>query len=51
LKYANKKEIPFVLFYGEEEIEKEEIKIKFMATGKEKNIPISQIGIYLKSFY
>lgn len=51
LKYANKKDIPFVLFYGEEEKKNEEIKIKFMETGKEKIIPVSQISVYLKSFY
>ncbi|MFA5352499.1 MAG: histidine--tRNA ligase [Candidatus Gracilibacteria bacterium] len=51
LKYADKKGIPFVIFLGEEEIRKQQVKIKFMDTGKEKVIPRDQISIYLKCFY
>ena len=51
LTYANKKDIPFVVFCGPEEVEDNEVKIKMMNTGKEKTIPSNQITSYLKGFY
>ena len=51
IKYADKKEIPFVIFIGPEEIENNQVKIKIMKTWKEKIIPESQLIIYLSCFY
>ncbi|NHI92848.1 MAG: histidine--tRNA ligase [Candidatus Lokiarchaeota archaeon] len=36
LKIANKKQVPFVIFLGEDEIKKNEIHVKNMVTGEEK---------------
>jgi len=50
LKFAAKKEIPFVLVRGPEEAEKNEITIKIMKTGKQKTIPLNQLTTYLKNY-
>ena len=43
-KYADKLEIPYVIVIGEDEIEKQVIKLKNMQTGEEKEIKIEDIG-------
>ncbi len=50
-KYADKKKIPFVLIRGPEEIEKDEVNIKSMKSGKQKSIPRNQLISYLTSYY
>lgn len=50
-KYADKKEIPFVVIQGPEEKEKNEVTIKSMKTGKQKSIPQDQLIFYLKGYY
>ncbi|MBT3865409.1 histidine--tRNA ligase [Candidatus Peregrinibacteria bacterium] len=51
MKYADKKRIPFVVIRGSEEIEKEEVTIKFMNSGKQKTIPRTQLTSYLSNYY
>jgi len=50
-KYADKKQIPFVVIRGPEEREKEEVTIKFMTSGKQKTIPLNQLTDYLSNYY
>lgn len=50
-KYADKKQIPFVIIRGPEEIEKDQITIKSMKNGKQKQIPRNQLISYLSSYY
>lgn len=47
-KYADKKNIPFVIMYGPEEKERGEVTIKSMRTGKQKKIPFAQLTSYLR---
>ncbi|PIZ71443.1 histidine--tRNA ligase [Candidatus Peregrinibacteria bacterium CG_4_10_14_0_2_um_filter_43_11] len=47
-KYADKKEIPFVVICGSDEIQKEAVTIKSMKTGKQKTVPRNQLTEYLK---
>ena len=42
-KYADKLEIPFVAVIGEDEIEKQVVKIKEMKTGKESEVKIEKL--------
>lgn len=42
-KYADKLEIPYVIVIGEDEIEKQVVKLKDMKTGEEKEIPLNKI--------
>ena len=42
-KYADKLEIPYVIVIGEDEIEKQVVKLKSMKTGEEKEIKIDEI--------
>ena len=42
-KYADKLEIPYVVVIGEDEIEKQVVKLKDMKTGEEKEIPLNEI--------
>ncbi|MHA2092448.1 MAG: histidine--tRNA ligase, partial [Candidatus Kariarchaeaceae archaeon] len=51
LKYANQKQIPFVLIRGPEEIKKDEVNIKSMKSGKQKSIPRNQLISYFTSYY
>lgn len=51
LKFADKKDIPFVIIQGPEEIEKDEVIIRRMQTGKQKTIQIGQLTTYLKGYY
>jgi len=48
LSYANKKGIPYVCIIGPDELEKEEIKIKHMETGKEDSIKKDALSEYFK---
>ena len=50
LKYADKKQIPFVVIQGPEEKQKNEVTIKSMQSGKQKTLPISQLITYLESY-
>ncbi len=49
-KYADRKQIPFVLIQGPEEKEGEEVTVKSMQSGKQKTIPISQLITYFQSY-
>jgi len=51
MKYADKKKIPFVVIRGSEEMEKDEVTVKFMATSKQKTIPLKQLITYLSGYY
>lgn len=50
-KFADKKQIPFVLVQGPEEREKQEITIKRLKNGKQKTIPVNQLVSYLSNYY
>ena len=50
-KFADKKQIPFVLIQGPEEREKNEITIKGMQNGKQKTISVNQLISYLSNYY
>lgn len=47
-KYAEKKNIPFVVIMGSNEIEKKECMVKQLATGKQETIAIDQLAAYLQ---
>mgnify|MGYP001570014348 CR=1 FL=1 len=47
-KFADKKQIPFVLIQGPEE---REITIKRLQNGKQKTIPTNQLVSYLSNYY
>lgn len=49
-KYADKKKIPFVVIRGPEEIEKGEVVVKSMSTGKQKSIPVQQLTTYFNGY-
>ncbi len=51
MKYADKKQIPFVLVYGETEKKDGTITIKRMSDGEQKNIPLSQAVSYIRNYY
>ena len=42
-KYADKLEIPYVIIIGEDEIQKEIVKLKNMTTGEEKEVSFEEI--------
>jgi histidyl-tRNA synthetase len=44
LDYANKKQIPFVIIFGPEEVEKEIVTVKKMETGVQKQFSLDQIS-------
>lgn len=48
--YADKKGIPFVIIRGSNEVEKEEVTIKSMKSGKQKTIPVNQLTTYLTNY-
>lgn len=50
IKTADKKQIPFVVIYGQEEVERNEVTIKMIKTGKQKTIPQNQITNYFKGY-
>ncbi len=47
-KYAEKKNIPFVVIMGSNEINKKECMVKHLATGKQETIAIEQLAAYLQ---
>ena len=49
-KYADKKQIPFVIVCGPEEAKKGEVSVKSMKSGKQKNIPRKQLVSYLTGY-
>lgn len=51
LKFADKKNIPFVVIRGPEERESEEVLIRRMNSGKQKNIPATQLASYIENYY
>jgi histidyl-tRNA synthetase len=50
-RFADKKQIPFVLVQGSDELANSEITVRRMATGKQKTVPIDQLPAYLKGYY
>ncbi len=50
MKYADKKQIPFVVICGPEEAIKKEVAVKMMKTGKQKTIPQNQVINYFKGY-
>ena len=48
LKYADKKNIPFVVIQGPEEKEKKEVTVKNMESGKQEKVALNQLSEYLK---
>ena len=51
LNYANKMEIPYVIFIGEEELKQNKLKLRDMKTGKEKLLKIDEISKLIKNNY
>lgn len=47
-KYADKKQIPFVVMIGSDEVQNNTVTIKMMKTGKQKTIPRSQLVAYFQ---
>lgn len=47
-KFANKKQIPFVIICGEDEIKNGTITVKNMTSGKQKTIPQNQLALYFQ---
>tara|TARA_A100001011_G_scaffold302565_1_gene316302 strand:+ start:48 stop:1382 length:1335 start_codon:yes stop_codon:yes gene_type:complete len=43
MEYANKIESPFVIFYGEDELKKAEVKLRNLKTGKETSVKIENL--------
>lgn len=50
MKYANKKNIPFVVICGPEETERGDVTIRMMKTGKQKSLPQNQVTNYFKGY-
>ena len=50
MEYANKIECPGVIFYGDEEIEKAEVKLRNLKTGEEQSIKIENLTNEIKKF-
>lgn len=49
LKYADKKNIPYVIIIGPDEVKNNLVKLKNMKTGEQKELPLSQVIGLLKS--
>lgn len=49
-RYANKKNIPFVVVCGPDEFANNSVIIKNMRTGKQKTIPQAQLGVYFNGY-
>ncbi len=49
-KYADKKEIPFVVICGPDEAAKGEVTIKVMSSGDQKTIPRAQVADYINGY-
>lgn len=50
IKYADKKQIPFVVICGPDELAREEVTIKILKTGQQKSIPRSQLTSYFTGY-
>lgn len=50
-KFADKKQIPFVVIQGPEEKARGEVSVRRMENGKQKTIPVNQLIAYLENFY
>ena len=50
MEYANKIESPGVIFYGDDEIKKAEVKFRNLKTGEETSIKIENIENEIKKF-
>ena len=48
MEYANKIESPFVIFYGDDEIKKSEVKLRNLKTGNESSIKIENLADEIK---
>lgn len=49
-KYADKKQIPFVIVQGPEEKESSQVTVKSMKSGKQKTLPITQLINFLTNY-
>ena len=50
MEYANKIESPGVIFYGDDEIKKSEVKFRNLKTGEESSIKVENIENEIKKF-
>ncbi len=50
MEYANKIQSPFVIFYGEDEIKKSEVKLRNLKTGNELSVKIENLINEIKKF-
>ena len=50
MEYANKIESPGVIFYGDDEIKKAEVKFRNLKTGEETSIKIENMENEIKKF-
>ena len=48
MEYANKINSPFVIFYGDDEIKKKEVKLRNLKTGEEASIKIENLANEIK---
>ena len=48
LKYANKRNFPFVLIIGEDEVKENKVTLKDMTTGKQQTLPLEKVIDKLK---
>ncbi|HET7673223.1 MAG TPA: histidine--tRNA ligase [Candidatus Saccharimonadales bacterium] len=51
LKFADKKNIPFVVIQGPDEKQAGEVIIRRMSNGNQKNIPATQLAPYIENYY
>jgi histidyl-tRNA synthetase len=49
ISYADAKKIPYIIIAGEDEINKDSLIIKIMSTGEQKNIPLKELGSFVKN--
>ncbi len=50
-KYANQKQIPFVIVQGPDELAQQQVTVKQMQSGTQKTIPVHQLVDYIQGFY
>ena len=50
MEYANKIQSPGVIFYGDDEIKKAEVKLRNLKTGEEQSIKIENLTNEIKKF-
>lgn len=51
LKFADKKNIPFVVIQGPDEKQTDEVLIRRMSNGNQKKIPANQLASYIENYY